>query len=64
LTESRQERLVRWRFDAMIAATPLVARVVLVHQNAGDLESIRSDIEKSPSDSQGWARFNSFAAIL
>jgi hypothetical protein len=48
----------------MIAATPLVAREVLVHQNAGDLESIRSDIEKSPSDSQGWARFNSFAAIL
>lgn len=48
LAESRQERLARWRFDAMIAATALVARMPLIHNNAGDLESIRGAIERSP----------------
>jgi len=48
LAESRQERLARWRFDGLIAATALVARLPLVHNNAGDFESIRSAIERSP----------------
>jgi len=48
LVESRQERLVRWRFDAMIAATALVTRMTLIHNNAADLESIRGAIERSP----------------
>ena len=48
LSESRQERLVRWRFDAMIAATALVASIPLVHNNAEDFETIRSAIERSP----------------
>jgi predicted nucleic acid-binding protein len=48
LAESRQERLARWRFDGMIAATALVAKMPLIHNNAGDLESIRSAIERSP----------------
>ena len=48
LTESRQERLARWRFDGMIAATALVARMPLIHNNAADFEPIRSAIEKSP----------------
>lgn len=48
LVESRQERLARWRFDAMIAATALVAKMPLVHNNASDFESIRSAIERSP----------------
>jgi len=48
LAESRQERLARWRFDALIAATALVARMPLVHNNADDFESIRSAIERSP----------------
>jgi predicted nucleic acid-binding protein len=48
LAESRQERLVRWRFDSMIAATALVAEMKLIHNNAADFESIRSAIEKSP----------------
>jgi predicted nucleic acid-binding protein len=48
LVESRQERLARWRFDAMIAATALVARMMLIHNNAGDFESIRGSIERSP----------------
>ncbi len=48
LAESRQERLARWRFDGMIAATALVARMPLIHNNAGDFEGIRSAIELSP----------------
>jgi predicted nucleic acid-binding protein len=48
LAESRQERLVRWRFDTMIAATALVAKMTLIHNNAADFESIRGAIETSP----------------
>ena len=48
LVESRQERLARWRFDGMIAATALVAKTTLIHNNASDFESIRSGIERSP----------------
>lgn len=48
MTESRQERLSRWRFDAMIAATALVARMPLIHNNASDFEPVRSAIERSP----------------
>lgn len=46
--ESRQERLARWRFDGMIAATALVAKMPLVHNNAADFEAIRSAIELAP----------------
>jgi predicted nucleic acid-binding protein len=46
--ESRQDRIVRWRFDCMIAATALTAGMVLIHNNAADFEAIRSAIESSP----------------
>ena len=46
--ESRTERLARWRFDVIIAATALVARMPLIHNNAADFEAIRSAIERSP----------------
>ncbi len=48
IVESRQERLVRWRFDVMIAATALVARMTLIHRNPADFEAIRSAIEIRP----------------
>jgi hypothetical protein len=32
----------------MIAATALVASIPLIHNNAGDFETIRSAIERSP----------------
>ena len=48
LAESRRNRLARWRFDCMIAATALVVRIPLIHNNAGDFEPIRSAIEVSP----------------
>jgi hypothetical protein len=48
LAESRQERLARWRFDGMIAATALVVRMPLIHNNAADFEPVRSAIERSP----------------
>ena len=49
LSESRQDRLARWRFDGMIAATALVTRMPLIHNNAADFEPVRSAIERSPA---------------
>jgi len=48
LAESRQERLARWRFDCLVAATALVVNIPLIHNNAADFEPIRSAIELSP----------------
>ena len=48
LSESRQDRLVRWRFDAMIAATAFVAGMPLVHNNARDFEPIRDALADAP----------------
>jgi len=48
LAESRSERLCRWRFDVTIAATALVARLPLIHNNAAAFETIRGGIERSP----------------
>lgn len=48
MAESRQERLVRWRFDLLIAGTALVAALPLVHNNGQDFEVIRAAIETSP----------------
>lgn len=46
--ESRAERLARWRFDGMVAATALVSAMTLIHNNPGDFEAIRSGIESNP----------------
>jgi predicted nucleic acid-binding protein len=53
LAESRQERLSRWRFDQMIAATALVARLRLVHNNAADFEPLRMSVERDPEGFPG-----------
>ena len=47
--ESRQERLARWHFDSLIAATALVRGMPLLHNNAADFEAIRGAIERSPT---------------
>ena len=48
LAESRAERLARWRFDGIIAATALVTGMPLIHNNSSDFEAIRSNIETDP----------------
>ena len=46
--ESRQDRLSRWRFDILIAATALVASLPLIHNNPADFEFLRGAIERAP----------------
>lgn len=48
LVESRGQRLARWRFDCIIAATALANGILLVHNNARDFEAIRGAVENSP----------------
>ena len=48
LAESRAERLARWRFDGLVAATALVSAMTLIHNNPSDFEAIRSGIERNP----------------
>ena len=48
LAESRTERLARWRFDGIIAATALVTGMTLIHNNPSDFEAIRGTIETDP----------------
>lgn len=47
--ESRADRLARWRFDAVVAATALVNRMPLMHDNPADFETLRTMIEIHPS---------------
>lgn len=44
MVESRQDRLARWRFDCLIAATALASHIPLLHNNAVDFEAIRETI--------------------
>lgn len=48
VAESKSERLARWRFDTIIAATAMVNGMTLVHNNPADFETIRSAVENSP----------------
>ncbi len=45
LSESKADRLARWRFDAIIAATAMVYRLPLLHNNPADFEAIRLSAE-------------------
>jgi hypothetical protein len=48
MAESRSDRLTRWCFDCLIAATAPVARLPMIHKDALGFEAIRSAIEVSP----------------
>ncbi len=56
--ESRQDRLSRWRFDILTAATALVAGLPLVHNNPVDFETLRAGIERSPERFPGVGPLN------
>src|SRR5262249_44718727 len=58
LTESRQDRISRWRFDILIAATALIAGVPLIHNNPGDFEFLRAAIERFPEQFPGVGPLN------
>lgn len=57
-TESRQDRLSRWRFDIMIAATALVHNLPLIHNNPQDFEPLRAVIELLPERFPGVGPLN------
>jgi hypothetical protein len=46
--ESKSERLARWRFDVIVAATAMVNGLTLVHNNPADFETIRGSVETHP----------------
>ncbi len=58
LVESRQQRLARWRFDIMIAATALVYNLPLIHNNPQDFEPLRAVIERMPERFAGVGPLN------
>jgi predicted nucleic acid-binding protein len=43
--ENRTERLARWRFDILIAATAIVRDAILVHENAPDFHVIQQAVQ-------------------
>jgi predicted nucleic acid-binding protein len=56
--ETRQDRLSRWRFDIMIAATALVHGLPLIHNNPQDFEAMRALIETVPERFPGVGPLN------
>jgi predicted nucleic acid-binding protein len=58
LAESRQDRISRWRFDIMIAATALVHDMPLIHNNPQDFEPMRALIETVPERFPGVGPLN------
>ena len=58
MVESRQDRLSRWRFDIMIAATALVDGLPLIHNNPQDFEPLRGLIERLPERFPGVGPLN------
>jgi predicted nucleic acid-binding protein len=63
LVESHRERLVRWRYDIMIASTALVSALPLVHNNAADFEAIRSAVEREPWHFPGLGPLNLHSCV-
>lgn len=52
--ESRADRLARWRFDCLVAATALVNGLPLMHNNPGDFETLRMALEMDPARLPGF----------
>ena len=54
--ETRHDRLARWRFDTIIAATALVIGLPLLHNNGVDFEAIAPQSRPIPSGfrAQAW----------
>jgi len=57
-SESRYDRLSRWRFDIMIAATALVSNLPLIHNNPQDFEPLHAVIERMPERFPGVGPLN------
>lgn len=67
--ENRGERLARWRFDLMIAATALAFGYILVHENAADFDPVREAVGANAHRFPGLnglvtCRLNDIAALL
>ena len=58
LLESRLDRLNRWRFDILIAATALATSLPLIHNNPEDFENLRGVIERVPGRFPGVGPLN------
>lgn len=52
--ETRADRLARWRFDCLVAATALVNGLPLMHNNPGDFETLRMALEIDPARLPGF----------
>jgi predicted nucleic acid-binding protein len=61
--ESRADRLARWRFDVLVAATALINRMPLIHNNPEDFESLRSALEIRPDRLGGLGPLDLFRCI-
>ena len=56
--ETRHDRLARWRFDTIIAATALVIGLPLLHNNGVDFEAIARAITAYPERFPGLGRLD------
>lgn len=56
--ESRSDRLARWRFDCLVAATALTNRLAVMHNNPQDFEALRTALEIDPGRLPGFGPLN------
>lgn len=56
--ESRNDRLARWRFDCLVAATALTNEMTVMHNNPQDFEALRTALEIDPARLPGLGPLN------